>query len=462
MNQYSKPELLSKSLGKKMGRVLLLFIAISLLVYFVACLRTSYASQQEAVSIALDWNHLILKAEINTEGYRGPVAARAYGYVGLAAYEAALPGLAGHFQSLMRLYPGLKLPTPPATEHFNLSASLNTCYATILGKFFMSSPDPIKNQQHELLQKWEKKLLRKVDTTSYRLSKEFGIRIAQAVYDWSATDTMGFRGNHHNYDRNYIPPVGEGLWVTSTDFPMPSLLPYWGRVRPFIIRTENYLAKPLPEYSSAPNQFYHNHALEIISLSRPLSTENQWIAEFWNDDHTGLTFTPAGHWFAIANQVIEKERPSIEKTLETYLKTGFALADAMIACWSSKYYYNHERPETFIQKYLAKEWRPYSPSPSFPAYPSGHSMMGAAASVVLTQLYGDHYTMTDRSHDGLKDFVTKPRQFHSFDEMSKENALSRILLGVHFRFDCEEGLRLGEMIGKEVSQLELEKKLSQE
>ncbi len=88
-------------------------------------------------------------------------------------------------------------------------------------------------------------------------------------------------------------------------------------------------------------------------------------------------------------------------------------------------------------------------------------MMGAATAVILSQLYGEHYAMTDRSHDGLKDFVIKPRQFHSFEEMAKEDALSRILVGAHFRFDSEEGLRLGNLIGKEVSQLELEQKLTQ-
>jgi len=133
----------------------------------------------------------------------------------------------------------------------------------------------------------------------------------------------------------------------------------------------------------------------------------------------------------------------------------------MIACWNSKYYYNHERPETFIKKYLAKDWRPHSPTPSFPTYPSGHSMMGAASAVVLTSLYGEDYAMTDRSHEGLEDIVIKPRSFHSFDEMAKENALSRLFLGVHFRFDCDEGLRLGGLIGEEVSRLQLEKNLTQ-
>ncbi|HZV69139.1 MAG TPA: vanadium-dependent haloperoxidase [Saprospiraceae bacterium] len=459
VEQIETKNFFRKLTAGKIERIVTIVTIVCVMGYILACLRNTRQVDDE-VSIALNWNQFILDAELNTEGYRGPVASRAYGYIGLAAYESALPGLEGNYQSLVTLYPGIKLPVAPVREHFNLSASINACYAAMLGKLFMSAPEPVKNRRGKLLDQWKIKILEMTDTMSYRLSSEFGTGVAEAIYRWSASDTMGYEGNHHNYMKDYVPPVGEGLWVPSPYFPMPALLPYWGKVRPFVIRTENYKANPLPEYSSAPNQFYHTQAVEILSLSKPLSAENQWIAEFWNDDHPGLTFSPAGHWLAITNQVIEKEHPTIEKTLETYLRTGFALADAMIACWYSKYQYNHERPETFIQKYLDKDWRPFSPSPSFPTYPSGHSMMAGAAAAVLTKLYGDHYSMTDRSHDDLKDIVIKPRQFHSFDEMAKESALSRILVGVHFRFDCEEGLRLGDLIGKEVSELPLEKKVN--
>jgi hypothetical protein len=67
----------------------------------------------------------------------------------------------------------------------------------------------------------------------------------------------------------------------------------------------------------------------------------------------------------------------------------------------------------------------------------------------------------DKSHEGLKDFSVKPRSFRSFDEMARENALSRILLGVHWRMDSEEGLRLGSLVGKEINQIILERKLTE-
>jgi hypothetical protein len=432
-----------------------------ILVYIFGCYSARKAEEEDEVALVLEWNKFLLVEEIHTEGYRGPVVSRAYGYIGLAAYEASLPGLAGDFKSFTSRFSGLELPAAPPIEQFDLRTSINACYATILSKFFLTASEPTRSELSKLAGKWDLIISEKIDSSSMRLSKEFGRAVANAVYQWSATDSLGFRANHHNYDRTYVPPVGDGKWVASTDFPMPPLLPYWGKVRPFVIETSNYLAKPLPEYSTQTNQTYYVQALELISVSKPLSAENQWIAEFWDDDHPGLTFTPPGHWLAITNQVIEMEHPPIEKTMETYLKVGFALGDAMIACWYSKYTYNMERPETYIQKHIDPTWRPFAPSPSFPSYPSGHSIMGAAAAEVLSSLYGKSYKMTDRCHADRIDFAVKPRSFNSFDQMAKENALSRILLGVHWRSDLEEGLRLGSLIGKQVSQLEIESKLTE-
>ncbi len=427
-----------------------------LLSYAYGCFQAEPPKPNDEINMVLEWNRCLLEAEVVSEGHRGPIVARTYGYVGLAAYEAALPGLAGDFQSLSARFPDLELPESPSESVFNSAIALNACYSVVIGRFYLSSPEPVRHKRVSLEDKWERIFARHLDTAVVRISREYGRSVGLAVYLWSTTDSLGYRANHHNYDRNYTPPEGEGLWVTSADFPMPALLPYWGGVRTFLADREMYLAQPLPPYSTATNQLYYVQALELISLSKSLSSENQWIAEFWNDDQSGFTFTPPGHWLAITNQVIEMERPSLEKTLETYLRFGLVMADVMITCFYSKYHYNLERPETFIQKHIDKSWRPATPSPSFPAYPSGHAMMGAATAEVLTQLYGDTFRITDKSHQNLRDFSVRPRTFNSFHEMAKENALSRILLGVHWRMDCEEGLRQGLLLGKEINALQLE------
>ncbi len=54
------------------------------------------------------------------------------------------------------------------------------------------------------------------------------------------------------------------------------------------------------------------------------------------------------------------------------------------------------------------------------------------------------YTLEARTVDPFaKDVV---RSFNSFSEIARENALSRIYLGVHFRSDAEQGLVVGDRV----------------
>ena len=53
------------------------------------------------------------------------------------------------------------------------------------------------------------------------------------------------------------------------------------------------------------------------------------------------------------------------------------------------------------------------------------------------------------------DFKATPRKYTSFAEMANENALSRLYMGVHYRMDCEEGLRLGRLVGQRIADFPL-------
>ncbi len=176
----------------------IVFVILAAGIFSGSCLYTSSDKKVDSVAIALDWNRFVLDAEVETEGYRGPVASRAYGYVGLAAYEAAFPGLARGYQSLAQNYPGMKLPIPPETEYYNLAIALNASYSTILSYFFLSSPETIKNKHQKLRNKWEDILKSGVDSLTFISSVQFGQAVGKAVFEWSATDSIGYRANHHN------------------------------------------------------------------------------------------------------------------------------------------------------------------------------------------------------------------------------------------------------------------------
>ena len=97
---------------------------------------------------------------------------------------------------------------------------------------------------------------------------------------------------------------------------------------------------------------------------------------------------------------------------------------------------------------------PNSSSPvSAPA--AAPAVAAAAAAEVLSQTFGDVFSFTDRTHENREEFAGVPRTYQSFRDMAKEIAASRILLGVHFRMDCEEGLRIGTIIGEQEKMLPL-------
>jgi hypothetical protein len=91
-------------------------------------------------------------------------------------------------------------------------------------------------------------------------------------------------------------------------------------------------------------------------------------------------------------------------------------------------------------------WESYVNTPSMPDYPSTHSVLGAAATAVLARFFGTDqvaFTMTSGAP-----FAGISRSFTSFSQAARENAESRILGGIHFRSACENGLALGENIGR--------------
>ncbi len=404
--------------------------------------------------VVQEWNRLLLELERKTPGYRVPVTARMFAYVGSTAWQAALPAFKGYC-SLDNFCPQFRKPlkTP---DRFYLPASLNAAYAEILRQFFPTAPTYLAEQINALELRQAQYFKSIADQEIIRQSGIYGKKSALAVWRWSVTDTLGNEGFLYNYDRHYAPPDCEACWRPDKEHPKPALLPFWGRVRPFVVdKAEVSVTDPLPA-DGRPGSAYYAAALEVFALSQPMSEENRRIAEFWSDDVPGLNFTPAGHWISIAMQAVECHELPLMQELEMYLKLGFAMSDAIITCWDAKYSFNRERPEAIIRRAIAPNWKPLHDAPAFPSYPSGHAVLGGAAAEILTAYFGPDCHLTDRTYEKQPALNGVTRSFRSFAEMAQENASSRIALGVHFRMDCEEGMRIGRLIGRKVAALPLD------
>lgn len=415
-------------------------------------------------TIALEWNQLFLNIERFTNGYRPPVSARTSAYIGLTAYQAILLGMPSYYNSMAKVLDGLSIVEPDPGLEYDWEAVLLGAYEASFNYYFPSAPTAQQYKIYELSQSQKTRIEGKYSQEIFNRSYSYGQAVAHDVYQWSKTDHNGHEAFLKNFDPSYSPEASEGKWQpTYPDF-SPALLPQWGFVRTFA--AHNAISPAPLQYSEAPQSEIYLQAIQTLELVDAIKQDGmhdeRWIAEFWSDDCPIITFTPSARWISIANQVIQNEQVSLDIAVYTFAKMGFALSDAGVRCWREKYRYNYLRPIDYIREVMGhSHWNTIMCpdgsggyyTPNFPAYPSGHATFGAAAAEVLTDIYGHHYTMTDRSHEGRTEFLGMPRIFDSFFAMAEENAYSRIPIGVHFAMDSDAGLDLGKDIGLAVNAL---------
>ncbi|MFO0847193.1 MAG: vanadium-dependent haloperoxidase [Gemmataceae bacterium] len=212
---------------------------------------------------------------------------------------------------------------------------------------------------------------------------------------------------------------------------------------------------------------------------KPIVTSDEtFIGKFWAYDGTALLCAPPRLYNMIATSLaLNERRASIPDALELarlLALVNVAMADAGIAAWEAKYYYLYPRPVTAIRATPGVGnafWTPLGApvsnakagrlnfSPPFPAYPSGHAVFGGALFEVLRGYWPDKamqgFTFVSDEYNGRNSDPGAPaprpcvpRKFADFDAPEKENAQSRIYLGIHWQFDADEGIKQGNKVGK--------------
>jgi len=426
---------------------------------------------------SLRWNLMFLEIERYGFGYRPGPAPRALGLMGLAAYEACVTGMP-NYNSLETHFDLLNIPNADPNKEYHWPTVVHAVYSVMMKDFFDPSVNPDSQFPSSVLSSWNAlvaelndKYLAQAGAEVFNRSKAYGESVGNAVWEWSTGDPYGhnaYRNPFGNFQTNetYDPVAhyrGPGDWVQTIPGPPNPLGPFFGMARTFALTKQEKLCLPpssyFMEYNENHNSEYYAQALEAYTKNANTDYMTEWIGEFWSDDLLNLTFSPGPRWVAICNQVIEAQHSNLEIALEAYAKVGMSINDAAVGAWYSKYYYNTERPVTYIHKFIDSTYKSNLDNPitgdvgivpPFPAYPSGHSTMSGAGAEALASVFGYSYSMTDRCHYGRTEFEGTPRTFRSFLEMAQENARSRVLLGTHWRADCDEGVRFGTNIGRKV------------
>ena len=407
--------------------------------------------------VAVQWFDLYMDLTQATPGYTPPVASRTFGYAGVALYEALRPGMTGYVTLAGQVNALTAVPHPEFGDRYHWPTVANAALASLARLYHPGTSQDNRNAIDQLEGEILAGFTGTVDAEILDRSASRGLSVANHIYAWSVSD-RGHEGWARNFPGDFVPPVGEGLWVptprTGGD-PQPALQPYWGGCRPFTLPPgdPNAACDPgsPPAFSTEPGSAFHTEAFEVYQAVENLTQEQLDIALFWADD-PGATATPPGHTISIVNQVLLLEDAGLDVAAEAYARVGMAVADAFIACWESKYRYNLVRPVTYIREVWDADWLPPVNTPPFPEYTSGHSVQSGAGFQVLSELFGADYVFTDHTHDGRG---LAPRTFSSFEEAAEEAAISRLYGGIHFRAAIDLGVDQGRCVAARVMQIQM-------
>ncbi|MBX7132317.1 MAG: phosphatase PAP2 family protein [Fimbriimonadaceae bacterium] len=247
-----------------------------------------------------------------------------------------------------------------------------------------------------------------------------------------------------------------GKWRPTPPGFANGLLPAWGAVTPFTMTSGSQFRQgPPPAINSPEYTAAYNEVKELGSASSATRTADQTnIARFWADG--GGTTTPPGHWNRIAQTVAADRNTTLSENARMFALMNLTMADAGIACWDMKYVYEYWRPVTGIREGDADgnldtvgdaSWNPLITTPPFPSFTSGHSTFSGGAATVLASFFGTDNVSFTSTAEG---FAVPDRNFTSFSQAANEAKDSRLFGGIHWRFDNEVGMTMGNDLGRYV------------
>lgn len=424
------------------------FLLVVTTIAIVSC------SQPKHIEVTTDQYHASVNKVIDImihDIFSPPVASRVFVYPNIAAYEI----LAQNSKELSSLNGKITEYTPiPKADTTQVNLKLAALMAHLeVSKSLIFSEDKLNVLKDSLYTQWKN-----TNEDEFNTTKAYADKVITHIKAWMDKDNYKQTRTMPKFTVDIDDP---SRWQPTPPSYMDGIEPHWNKIRPFILDSAaQFKPVPPPTFSLEKGSKFHEEVMEVYNVSQDITkrgndTEEIEIAQFWDcNPFVSVTrghfmfatkkISPGAHWILIAQIASKKTNSNFEQTVNAYTKTSIAIADAFISCWDEKYRSNLIRPETVINQYIDPDWLPILQTPPFPEYVSGHSVVSGAASVVLTEIFGDNFAFDDNSEIP---YGLPVRSFDSFYDASAEAALSRLYGGIHYRAAIDNGLEQGKKVG---------------
>ncbi|MEO6356442.1 MAG: phosphatase PAP2 family protein, partial [Ferruginibacter sp.] len=213
---------------------------------------------------------------------------------------------------------------------------------------------------------------------------------------------------------------GETPWYSLEIPKRPPMLPVFGKTKAFLFDSLTALSLRPAAPPAVGSKQMKDETEEIYQMVKNPTRERTAIVQFWADGVA--TYTPPGHWDAIASEDFITKNFSEVRWARNMALLNMSLMDAAIVCWDTKNYYYNPRPTQ-----LNPAIKTLTGIPNFPSYISGHSTFSSAAATILAHII--------------------PERATAYEAMAQEASMSRMYGGIHFRSDCVVGLTVGKNVG---------------
>jgi hypothetical protein len=263
---------------------------------------------------------------------------------------------------------------------------------------------------------------------------ELGRAVAEKVIAYGKADGAGTP-----WDGKRPPGIGNGpqFWEPPPGSPSPPTDPEAGKWKGWVLSKNDQFRPPPPPAFGTPE--FQAAAQDVVDVGKNLTQQQKDIAKFWEGNEgtplpAGIALKLAeGDLLKAASEGPVETRMTVPRTARALAMLNVAMADAGIAAWDGKFTYWNPRPENGIRDLgLDPNWKPYLPTPRFPAYPSGSAGYGGSVQAVMDYLF--------------------PANAAVHKQRADEQSVSRVYAGIHWRYDA-----VSQGAGNEIGKLVVER-----